>query len=92
MTMFRGATAERLSGMSWTTDVRRADQFRQRHAWHGATAIYRTVAAPDAVLALMERRGEGRSEVVVDPRMLAVVEQVGRVKMPELVDVTECVV
>jgi hypothetical protein len=77
MTVFRGATAERWSGMSWTTDIGRADQFRQRHSWHAPTAIYRTVAAPDAVLALLERRGEGPPEVVVDPRMLAVVEQVG---------------
>jgi hypothetical protein len=77
MTVFRGATADRRSGMSWTTDVRRAHQFRQRHSWHTPTAIYRTVAPPDAVLALLERRGEGPPEVVVDPRMLAAVEQVG---------------
>lgn len=67
MTVFRGATAERRSGMSWTTDIGRANQFRQRHSWHAPTAIYRTVAAPDAVLALLERRGEGPPEVVVDP-------------------------
>ncbi|MFZ0188336.1 MAG: hypothetical protein WAL72_15500, partial [Streptosporangiaceae bacterium] len=77
MTVFRGATAERRSGMSWTTDPGRADQFRQRHSWHAATAIYRTMAAPDAVLALLERRGEGPPEVVVDSRMLTAVEQVG---------------
>ena len=77
LTVFRGATAERRSGMSWTTDIGRADQFRQRHSWHAPTAIYQTVAAPDAVLALLERRGEGPPEVVVDPRMLAAVEQVG---------------
>jgi hypothetical protein len=77
MTVFRGATEERRSGMSWTTDIRRADQFRQRHSWHAPTAIYRTVAAPSAVLALLERRGEGPPEVVVDPRMLTAVEQVG---------------
>lgn len=77
MTVFRGATAERQSGMSWTTDARRADQFRQRHSWHGPTALYRTAVAPDAVLALLERTGEGPPEVVVDPQMLAAVEQVG---------------
>jgi hypothetical protein len=38
-------------------------------------ALYRTVAAPDAVLALLERKGEGPPEVVVDPRMLTAVEQ-----------------
>ena len=78
MTVFRGATAERRVGMSWTTDIRRADQFRQRHSWHAPTTIYRTVAAPDAVLALLERRGEGPPEVIVDPRVLTAVEQAGR--------------
>jgi len=53
------------------------DQFRQRHSWYAPTAIYRTVAPPGAVLELLERRGEGPPEVVVDPRMLAAVEQVG---------------
>jgi hypothetical protein len=64
MTVFRGATAERRAGMSWTTDIGRADQFRQRHSWHAPTAIYRVVAAPDAVLALLERRGEGPPEIL----------------------------
>jgi hypothetical protein len=77
ITVFRGATAERRTGMSWTTDVDRADQFRQRHSWHAPTAIYRAVVMPDAVLALLERRGEGPPEVVVDPQMLPAVEQVG---------------
>jgi hypothetical protein len=77
ITVFRGATAERRAGMSWTTDIDRADQFRQRHSWHAPTAVYRAVAMPDVVLALLERRGEGPPEVVVDPRMLTAVEQVG---------------
>jgi hypothetical protein len=77
ITVFRGATAERRAGMSWTTDIDRADQFRQRHSWHAPTAVYRAVVTPDAVLALLERRGEGPPEVVVDPRMLTAVEQVG---------------
>jgi len=62
--------------MSWATDISRADQFRQRHSWHAPTAVYRAVAAPEAVLALLERRGEGPPEVVVDPRMLVPIEQV----------------
>jgi hypothetical protein len=77
MTVFRGATAERRAGMSWTTDIRRADQFHQRHSWHAPTAIHRTVAAPDAVLALLERSGEGPPEVIVDPRMLTAVDLAG---------------
>jgi hypothetical protein len=75
--VFRGATAERRAGMSWTTDIGRADQFRQRHSWHAPTAIYRTVVKPGAVLALLERRGEGPPEVVVDPHMLTGIEQAG---------------
>jgi hypothetical protein len=77
ITAFRGATEERRAGMSWTTDINRASQFRQRQSWHGLTAIYRTVVTPDAVLGLLERKGEGPPEVVVDPRMLIAVEQVG---------------
>ena len=77
ITVFRGAAAERRAGMSWTTDIDRADQFRQRHSWHAPTAVYRAVVTPDSVLALLERRGEGPPEVVIDPRMLTAVEQVG---------------
>lgn len=76
MTAFRGATAERRTGMSWTTDMSRAEEFRQRHSWQAPTAIYQAVLTPDAVLALLERRGEGR-EVVADPEMLTAVKQVG---------------
>jgi hypothetical protein len=57
-------------GMSWTADRARADQFRQRHAWYAPTAIYQTTISPAAVLALLERRGEG-PEIVADPAMLS---------------------
>jgi hypothetical protein len=60
MTVFRGATAERRSGMSWTTDVGRADQFRQRHSWHAPTAIYRTVASPDVCSHCWSAEGKAR--------------------------------
>jgi hypothetical protein len=55
--------------MSWTTDIDRADQFRQRHSWHAPTAVYRAVVTPDAVLLLLERRGEGPPEVVLACRL-----------------------
>lgn len=58
-------------------DIDRAGQSRHRHSWHVPTAVYRAVVTPDAVLALLKRRGEGPPEVVVDPRMLTAVEQVG---------------
>jgi hypothetical protein len=63
--------------MSWTTDIDRADQFRQRHSWHALTAVYRAVVTPDVVLTLLEHRSEGPPEVVLDLRMLTAVEQVG---------------
>jgi hypothetical protein len=78
MTVYRGASVERMAGMSWSEDINRADQFRQRQAWYASTAIYRTVVAPDAVLALLERRGEGPPEVVVDPVMLNGIKQIGQ--------------
>ncbi len=76
LTVYRGARAERRGGMSWTEDVNRADQFRQRHSWHAPTAIYRTVVSPSAVLALLERLGESPPEVVVDPAMLGAIDQI----------------
>lgn len=63
--------------MSWTLEVNRADQLRQRQSWHAPTAIYRTVVQPAAVLALLERRGEGSPEVAVDPQMLVGIDQLG---------------
>ncbi len=77
LTVYRGATAERMAGMSWTEDLNRADQFRQRHSWHAPTAIYQAVVAPAAVLALLERRGEGPPEVVVDPEMVTGINRIG---------------
>jgi hypothetical protein len=77
LTVYRGASAERRAGMSWTEDVERADQFRQRHSWHAPTAIYRTEVSPAAVLARLERPGEGPPEVVVDPAMLTDIVQIG---------------
>jgi hypothetical protein len=78
LTVFRGASFERCSGMSWTLDINRADQFRQRHCWYGPSALYRTVVPPVAVLALLERRGESPPEVVVDRMMLTGIDQLGR--------------
>jgi hypothetical protein len=77
LTVYRGASAERMTGMSWTEDSSRAEQFRQRHSWHAPTAIYRAVVAPAAVLALLERKGESPPEVVVDPEMLKGIDQIG---------------
>jgi hypothetical protein len=77
LTVFRGASVERRAGMSWTLDVNRADQFRQRHSWHAPSAIYRAVVCPAAVFALLEQRGESPPEVVVDPQMLTQIDRLG---------------
>lgn len=70
ITAFRGATLERGRGMSWTVAIERAEQFRQRQSWSAPTAIFRATVTPEALLALLERRGEGPPEVVADPGML----------------------
>jgi hypothetical protein len=79
LSVYRGASAERMAGMSWSEDINRADQFRQGQAWYAPTGIYRTVVAPSAVLALLERKGESPPEVVVDPKLLSSIEQVGQI-------------
>jgi hypothetical protein len=56
--------------MSGNRDINRAEQFRRRHAQYGPTAVYQASASPDAILALLERKGEG-PEITADPRMLA---------------------
>lgn len=46
LVVFRGATQEHGRGMSWTVNIDRAEQFRQRHAWHAPTAIFRATVSP----------------------------------------------
>lgn len=54
LTVFRGASLERQSGMSWTPDINRADQFRQRHS------LVRAVGhLPDSRPALSRARPDG---------------------------------
>jgi hypothetical protein len=77
LAVFRGATHQRSRGMSWTVNIDRAVQFRQRHAWHAPTAIFRAIVTPEALLALLERRGEGPPEIVADPGMLVDFAQLG---------------
>ena len=86
LTVYRGASAKLMVGMSWTEDINRADQFRQRHSWHAPTAIYRAVVGPAAVLALLERKGESPPEVVVDPAMLTGIDQIGELHPQRLHD------
>jgi hypothetical protein len=66
LTVFRGATEERSRGMAWTETPEMAGHFRQRHVTFGKAHIYRATLDAMAILALFERRGEGR-EFVLDP-------------------------
>jgi hypothetical protein len=59
ITLYRGSTVARLRRMSWTADRKMADLLGMRHARYGAAAIYKATVPPDAVLAYLERRGEG---------------------------------
>jgi hypothetical protein len=74
VTVYRGATAERAARMSWAAERNMAVQLGARHTRYGRTWLYEATVRPDAVLAYLERRGEGWT-VVVNPAGLS---QIGR--------------
>ncbi len=74
VTLYRGSTAERLRRMSWAAERSVAELLGRRHARNDAAAIYGAVVAPDAILAYLERSGEGWT-VVVDPAGLTRIER-----------------
>jgi hypothetical protein len=73
--LYRGSTAGRLRRMSWAWRPDLAELLGRRHANYGAAALYSAIAAPDAVLGCLERRGEGWT-VVVDPGGLTNIEHI----------------
>jgi hypothetical protein len=77
ITVYRGATADRLCRMSWADDRSVACMLGRRHAWHGRAALYSAVVEPDAVLAFLWRPGEGWTVVVDVARLkdIQIVEQ-----------------
>jgi hypothetical protein len=74
VTLYRGSTAERLTRMSWTADRNMAVELGARHARHGRTWLYEATVRPDAVLAYLERRGEGWT-VIINPAGLSEIER-----------------
>jgi hypothetical protein len=74
VTVYRGATAERAARMSWAAERNMAVQLGARHTRYGRTWLYEATLQPDAVLAYLERRGEGWT-VVVDPAGLSQIER-----------------
>jgi hypothetical protein len=70
LTVYRGSTAERMKRMSWAVDRDTAAELGARHTRHGRTWLYEATVPPHAVLAYLERRGEGWT-VVVNPAGLS---------------------
>lgn len=74
VTVYRGSTAERVTRMSWTTDRNMAVQLGARHTRYGRTWLYEATARPGAVLAYLERRGEGWT-VIINPAGLSQIKR-----------------
>jgi hypothetical protein len=66
VTLYRGSLADRMRRMSWTSERDLAEQLGRRHAPHGAAVLYQATITPGAILAYLERHGEGWT-IVVDP-------------------------
>jgi hypothetical protein len=74
VTVYCGATAERAARMPWAAERNIAVQLGARHTRYVRTWLYEATVRPNAVLAYLERRGEGWT-VVVNPAGLS---QIGR--------------
>jgi hypothetical protein len=79
VTLYRGSTANRLRRMSWAWIPEPAELLGRRHAHYGAAALYSAVAAPDAVLGCLERRGEGWT-IAVDPAGLTDIKRIREIR------------
>lgn len=60
--------------MSWTADRNMAAELGARHTRYGRTWLYKATVGPDAVLAYLERRGEGWT-IVINPAGLSQIER-----------------
>jgi hypothetical protein len=74
VTLYRGSTAERVTRMSWTADRNMATELGARHTRYGRTWLHEATVRPDAVLAYLERRGEGWT-VVINPAGLSQIKR-----------------
>lgn len=78
-TLYRGSTAERSRGMSWTSDRQVAEELGRRHLRYGVGMLYQAEAPPNAVLADLERRDDRGWTIVVDPDRLIDIGQLGTI-------------
>lgn len=81
VTLYRGSLANRMRRMSWTCERDLAEQLGRRHTPYGAAILYQATVAPGAILAFLERRGEGWT-VVVDPAGLTDIERLADITGP----------
>ena len=81
VTLYRGSLADRMRRMSWTCELDLAEQLGRRHTPYGAAVLYKATVVPGAILAYLERRGEGWT-VVVDPAELTSIERFGDIPGP----------
>lgn len=89
VTVYRGATTDRLLRMSWADDSNVARLLGRRHAWYGEAGLYSAVAEPGAVLAFLGREGEGWT-VVVDVARLKDIQLIERLPDPHPVAPLAC--
>jgi hypothetical protein len=81
VTLYRGSLADRMRGMSWTSELDLAERLGRRHTPYGAAVLYKATIAPGAILAYLERRGEGWT-VVVAPAGLVDIERLTEIPGP----------
>jgi hypothetical protein len=81
VTLYRGSTADRMLRMSLASEPAMVEQIGIRHTLYDPAFLYQATAAPDAVLAYLERRAEGWT-VVVDPARLTDVRLLRELRGP----------
>jgi hypothetical protein len=81
VTLYRGSLADRMRRMSWTSERDLAEQLGRRHTPYGAAFLYKATIPPGAILAYLERRGEGWT-IVVDPAGLVDIERLTEIPGP----------
>jgi len=81
VTLYRGSLADRMRGMSWTCERDLAEQLGRRHTPYGAAVLCKATVAPGAILAYLERRGEGWT-IVIDPAGLTGTERLADIPGP----------
>lgn len=89
ITVYRGATADRLHRMSWAENRNVAIQLGRRHAWYAPAALYTATVDPTGLLAFIGRQGEGWT-VVVDTAALRDVHPIERLPDPRPVMPLAC--